>query len=1037
MEKKPFRAIFAAYDTVLAQNGLDPDRDQLYLRFLLRLGNKKDPGLSLYDSFELLLGELGIQIEFDPEENAIQDVTRDVDVENGFGLDDTAISSPRDGFRRQSRRASFNSMYDLEDGSTRASRSRPTSRATMSRLQDSQNPLQKPRSSSRATTRPTERTTSQLSQAQVQSRAIQQHRGRLTAQEFAANVQFTTKTHASASRNAANHARNGPFSRDQVRRPQTSVVDDVSLAEDSLGEDAQTSKFTHETRSPEAVAQREVLDRPSRTQLLRDADTFEHYRIRSVARKWFAAALQASHSFRLLEQKASAHDAGRLLHEALEHWQHRVRSKRHASETERFFNRLELRAGKARDLYLLSKAFTHWAECAYEVGINTSTARRHILRLKYFNAWLEITAVNVLKVRRLRLQKFFTVWQQRYVRVVTDETRAALLHKDNLHKLGYWRWFWVFCERRAPEWRAIRLKKKYFSKWMLVLRQDSLRNYQATVAFNEKIAKRTLAQWLAKARIVLAQTREAGHFDQQKIYARQLSTWRSKTYHVPLARQVSNMVDWRVAGTTFAVFVSRYRVEGQAEEINRLRLLRNAWTQWNDRLRWRALAHQIDDRVVIEALYKWVLAERFVLLRRLYQERLKQRHLSKLMTVSYNVQAQRNGSVRAFESERTRRSLHSILIHWRQRSSSYGQDEEVAFQFHAPRIAQENLRKWASKLTHSRKLNGWAKDAEYYFVATRNLKRWRTAAIESKRRKRREAYVQIRRKSKVQLATRYLAHWRGRTARTLGIQERAERINQDRLLRYGTNTFDKWHTLLSQHVHLNDQAEEHYSLVLMSQYVYHWRQRLQARSDSEEFARLFFEPHLSSLASSCLHKCRLRMIEYKALTSKAVSFQKTYDKRHIRQHLRQWQAKTIAKQNVRSNPDRTTSSRARRHALQAEADGGDEGLTTRAEEWTALDLGEWIPSLETQSSSTPLPGYLSTPSKRAARARALVRVSTTPAGTPLGRRQGSQVATEPRTELGTGRRVAFRRSIVGARVGNSVFGPILEDESPRTPGGPP
>ena len=923
-------------------------------------------------------------------------------------------------------------MYDLEDGSTRASRSRPTSRAAMSRFQNSQDPLQKPRSSSRATTRPTERITFQPSQAQAQSRTIPQHRSRLTAQEFAANVQYDTKKHGSASNNAANLVRNRSFSGDRVRRPQTLVTEDVSLV-DSLGEDAQASDLTHETKSSEAVARCEILDRPSRTQLLRDADTFEHYRIRSIARKWFADALQVSHNYGLLEQKASAHDAGRLLHEAIEHWQQRVRSRRHAVETERFFNRLELRAGKARDLYLLSKAFTHWVECAYEVAVKTSTARRHILRLKYFNAWLEITAVNALKARRLRLQKFFNIWQQRYVRVVTYETRAALLYKDSLYKLGYWRCFWAFCERRAPEWRASRLKKKHFSKWVSVSRQDSLRNYQVTAVLNEKIGRRTLAPWLAKTRVIFSQEQEAGQFDHRRKNACMLARWRLKACHAPLFRQVSNMVDWRVAGTTFAIFVSRHRVERQAEEINRLRLLRNAWTQWNDRLRWRTLAHQIDDRVVIEALYRWVLVERFVLLSRLYEERLKQRHLSKLMTVSYDIQARRNSNVRALENERDRRCLHSILVCWRQRSVSYEQDQEVAFQFHAPRIAQDNLHKWVSKLTHLKKLSAWAKDAEFYFIATRILKCWRSAATESKRRRRRDAYIQIRRKSKMQLATRYLAHWRGRTAQTLGMQETAQQINQDRLLRYGTNLFDKWHTFLLQHVHWNDEAEEHYSLVLMSQHIYYWRQRLQARSNLEELARLFFEPRLLSLASSCLHKCRLRMIEYKALTSKAVSFERTYDKRHLRQHLRQWQEKTAVKCNVQTTTQRTNSSRARRHALQAEADAGDEGPTTHAEEWTALDLGEWIPSLEMQRGSTPLPGYLSTPSKRAARARALVRVSTTPAGTPFGRRLGPQVAT-PRMEPGTGRKVALGRSTGLARVGNSIFGAIMEDEPPRTPG---
>ncbi len=1027
MEKKPFRAIFAAYDTVLAQNGLDPDRDQSYLRFLLRLGNKKDPGLSLYESFELLLGELGIQIEFDSEENGVQDITRNFAV-NGFGPEDTAISGLGTGFRRVSRRASFNSMFDVEDGSIRASRSRPMSRASTSRLQDSQNPLQQPRSSSLATTRPTGRIPFHHSQAQPS--AIRQDRGRLTAREFAGSFQHFTRRNASASSDAHRHVRNQASSvnvlNSRITKPRT-VSGDVSCTDDSL---------THETRFSEAVAQREILDRPSRTQLLRDADTFKNYRIRSVARKWFGTAVQASLDYKLLEQKAHTHDAERLLRESLEQWQQLLRAKRHATETERFFNRLELRAGKARDLYLLSKAFTHWAECAYEVAISTSTARRYILRLKYFNAWLEITAVNALKARRLRLRKFFGFWRQRYVQAATDDSRALILHNKNLCKLGYWDWFWAFCERRAPEWRTNRLKTKYFSKWMVALKQNSQRNLQVTSIFNEKVARRALVQLLAKSRIILSQNREAAQHNHQTTNARLLWEWRLKTHHAPLARQVSNMVDWRVVGTTFATFVSRYRVQRQAKDINRLRLMRNAWTQWNDRLRWQTLTHQIGDRVVIEALYKWVLAERFVLLRRLYEERIKQRHLSMLMNVSYNIQAQRNNSLQNFESRRNRRCLQTAIVRWGQRSASYGQDQEVAFQFHAPRIAQETLHRWISKSTHLKKLNSWAKDAEFFFVATRILKSWRSATAVSKRRKRRDAYIQTRRKFKMQLAARYLAHWRGRTAQSLGMQETAHQIYQDRLLRYGTNLFDEWRDSLIQHSNWTFQAGDHYSRILTSHHFHHWRDHLQAQLDMEELARLFYEPRLSSLASSYLHKSRLRMIEFKALTSKAISFQRTYDKRHLRHLLRQWQEKAVARRHLQPTPDRTTSSKARRLALQTEVNEGDEGLTSRAEEWTALDLGEWIPALEAQSSTTPLPGYLGTPSKRAARARALVKVSTTPAGTPSGRRLGNQVATEPKHELSTRRRVAFGRSAAGASLGGSVFGAILEDESPKTPGRP-
>ena len=929
-------------------------------------------------------------------------------------------------------------MYDIEDESLRASQSRPLSRVSISRAWDRQNLLQKPRSSSRATTRATEKIPYHPLQAHLD--AIHQPRGRLTAQEFAASIHPYPFKRGSSLSDVDHHARHRAFSNHHNSRTTKAPIitpEDLSLLGANLEDGAQELDSSHETRSSEDVAQRDIFNRPSRTQLVRDADTFQHYRIRSIARTWFYNAVQASHDRRLLEQKALSHDAERLLRESLEQWQQRLRLRRYATETERFFNRLELRAGRARNLYLLSRAFTHWAECAYEVAINTSTARRHLLRLKFFNAWLEITAVNALKARRLRLQKFFTIWQQRFARVTRDDARAVVLCRDNLHKFGYWCWFWTFCGKRAPEWRAARLKSRYFSKWILALRQASQRNYQVTATFNEKVGRRILKQWLAKARTSISQTREAAQLNYQNLNARLLRKWRLTTYHAPLARQISNMVDWRVAGTTFAIFNSRYRFERQAEEVNRLRLLRNAWTQWNDRLRWQTLSYQVDNRVVVEALYRWVLAERYVLLRRLYEERLKLRHLSKLMHISYNIQAQRNTILRAFNDAKKRRCLHSSVVRWRQQLASYDQDSDVAFHFNAPRIAQENLHKLVFKVSHLKKLDGWAKDAEFYFITSRVLMRWRSKTTDSKRQKRRDAYIRVRRKAKMQLATRYLTDWRRRADRSLSMQDTAQQIYQDRLFQFGTNLFDTWRARLVQYSNWTHQAEDYYSLVLIAHHLYLWRQHFQVQLNSEELARLFFEPHLASLASSCLHKCRLRMIEFKALASKAQSFRRTYDKRHIRRYIRQWHERTAAGRNLRLTPDRmASSSNSGRLVLQAEADTGDKELTTRAEEWTALDLGEWIPALEAQSSSTPLPGYLTTPSKRAARARALVGTSTTPIRTPFGRRLGPQLGTQPRTEVTSGKRVAFGTSTIGAQLGNSDFGAILENESPKTPGRP-
>ncbi|KAK4696719.1 hypothetical protein P7C71_g1248, partial [Lecanoromycetidae sp. Uapishka_2] len=97
VETQPFRAIFAAYETILPQNGLDPNHDQIYLRFLFRLGDGREEGQSLYARFEGLLDELGLQIEIIPDGEETQEITGHIATDIGdASYDDAEIGVESD-----------------------------------------------------------------------------------------------------------------------------------------------------------------------------------------------------------------------------------------------------------------------------------------------------------------------------------------------------------------------------------------------------------------------------------------------------------------------------------------------------------------------------------------------------------------------------------------------------------------------------------------------------------------------------------------------------------------------------------------------------------------------------------------------------------------------------------------------------------------------------------------------------------------------------------------------------------------------------
>ncbi|MCJ1466980.1 hypothetical protein MMC07_005602 [Pseudocyphellaria aurata] len=1026
IETLPFRAIFAAYDEVLAQQGLDPNHDQVYLRFLFRLGDKKLPGQSLYESFDSLLEELGIRLEFTAGEDGILDITRSVVGGDVTEFESGKQSNGESARRNPSRRASFHSLYDAENETSRANRSRVHSRSSSSQRQHGQRQPPRERPATRASTRPTEKTHERPPVSRPP--AMPPRGGRLTAQEFASNLQHYKRRNASASGNGDRGTQTLTMATEHQESPPDrnhGTISDTGspLAPlDSVRNEIEPTETTERAQLSFVLDPRELLYRPSETQLFRDAETFQHYRVNAVARdalkKWNSAVLQAKQVQKEMDALAVKYDDGILMRQGFDHWRARLHEKREVAETEKFFNQLERRAGKARDLFLLSKAFTHWAQCTHDEALRTSTARGQILRLRYFNAWREITVVNELKVRHQGLRKFYKIWKQRFIGNQVEEVNAFSEYEEVLLKTVYWRWFWTFCERRAPQWRAARLKAKYLSLWARGAQETAEREHQIYEALHKKIKMSVLMRWLKKTRVILSNSQQAVSLSAHNLAIRSLREWQLGRQHAPLVQRVSNMVDWRVAGTTFATFVTRYRVERHAQAVNRLRTIRNAWTHWNDRLRQQTLAQKIGDRLVLEALYKWVIAERTVLLQRVNGQRLKRRMLLKFASRICNIKAQRNQKFQVFMRGRDQKGLCSAMATWRRQLDLHRQDERTALEFYSPRIAQEALKVWNTRSAQVQKLKGWAENATFYFMASKFLKRWRTAVVESKRKKRHNAYAHMRRKLKMDLATEVISRWRRLAVHMIEVNQHAQLANQKRLLQYGSGLFDVWKSRWESAVDRHRQADDHYRKKILERYLHVWEEQQQAHQEGEEQAQQYAQLRIESVAFGWLHKSRLQMIELQGRSRTADSLRGLYDKRHIHNLLRHWRMKTATKRGSLPT-DRTLSSRSKRFGLRTEG----EDITGRAEDWTAFeegfDLGDWVPGLE--SNTTPLPGYLSTPSKRAARAKALAKGSTTPFGTPSQRRPRHPPNTEPRT----GRRQGgLERSV--------AFGPITEHE-PKTP----
>lgn len=992
---------------------MDPNHDRVYLRFLFRLGKKKLPAQSLFESFESLLEELGIELEFTTGEDGIQDITRNFDTEERADPETDIQSNQPKTPPKPARRASFHSYTETpKSGATRARAHSRDSSFQSPRL--SPIPSHRDRPATRAGTRPSERTDRQIQAPHPP--AILSGLGGLTTKDYASRLRDLEKRNRSLTRLGNFDDPTGPNGTLKIL---ANEIHTVNTNEGSMIinlEQSENQPTNISAQLPFVLDQRERLYRPSETQLLRDAETFQHYRCnalaRDIIRKWCSAALQAENDHKKMEFAAIKYDTSILLHQAFEQWQLKFHGRRQIAEKKKLLTSLEHQTRRRRDLFLLVKAFTHWAQRTHEEVLRTSAARQHILRLRYFNAWRIVTAVNEKKVRHPALRKFYGVWKQRCTKNKTIEVNAACIYEDNLLKNIYWRWFWTLCEKKAPQWRAAQLKAKYFYLWVERVRQIEQRESQLSTRLNERTKQIVFMQWLKKTRLAISCSQIAISSNNRRLTARSLLEWKLGWLHAPIARELSNMVDWRIASTAFTTLIKRCRSERQAESVDRLRIIRNAWTRWNDRLRWQAVAQQIGDRFMHESLYKWVIAARFSQQYRLHERRLKRRSLLQITRRISEVRAQIQISCQVILQKRNHKALKLTFEMWTRRLGASRQNNQKALEFYTPRITYEALQLWQTRSDHIRKLNSWVAKSEFYFLATKFLKRWRSALISSKRKKRRDAYAKLRRKLKMDLASEVVSRWRSLTIQVLKVDKEAQLIYQNRLLQFGGRLIEIWRNRWLDAVDQNKTADSFYLRKVAERYLRIWQEKLWYHHELEEEAERYAELQTRRYAVGWLRKIRFQMIELQGHPQKAISLRELYKKRYIQNLLKRWRSKTAIKRGY-PQPDMTLSARSTRFTLRTEED-----IVSHAENWTdfeeGLDLG--VPEF----TSTPMPSHLTTPSKRLATTKAFAKGSTTPAGTPLQLRLRAQPKPGPRV---------WRKGGLGT---STTFRAIIENE-PKTP----
>ncbi|KAM5380415.1 hypothetical protein ACJZ2D_003517 [Fusarium nematophilum] len=139
------------------------------------------------------------------------------------------------------------------------------------------------------------------------------------------------------------------------------------------------------------------------------------------------------------------------------------------TDTEKEHRRLLRRASRAREIYLASKVFNHWADRTARRLERDAVARRHMIRFRYFRSWSQAPAVREPTVEHMRAAVAIKKWrritgQEKSLEATAKAASRAYELKKMLQVLD--RWSCLRLEHVGRQITASRNRTGAISRWM-------------------------------------------------------------------------------------------------------------------------------------------------------------------------------------------------------------------------------------------------------------------------------------------------------------------------------------------------------------------------------------------------------------------------------------------------------------------------------------------------------------------------------------------------------------------------------------------
>lgn len=703
--------------------------------------------------------------------------------------------------------------------------------------------------------------------------------------------------------------------------------------------------------------------RPSDTRLLDDAEEFEHQRLHRVTREciriWRNQTEERVSIRNDMDKLATTFDRKILLKLSFEQLRDTARIRRSSRETERFFGRLEQRADRARNLFLLTKAFTHWAKSAEDEVQRTSVARRHILRTRFFNGWRDITAVNELKIQHFVLGKFLQQWRARAAALQEASQLSVALYEENLVHRVYREWFFKFCAIAAPAWRNDRMRKITLHKMSEIAKVLRERQVWAVDRYDRALVKKMLERWRGRTNASKSLEPQAVSFRQDSLVSTTLKILNKQAQLAPLLRQFQKRVDGRITKSALQTWHHTTVLCRQARNVDQMRIMRNAWTSWNDNLRIKGLEDRINDRIIVECLYKWTLASRVSLFQRVHERQVKESTFLSWVTKTNQRCNTLEAAERRFAQFKRAQMLRMCLHKMETLTADRRAEEYAVVAEQQQKLKQRIFETLKEKLERCQQLNKWAADAQFFVLGTRTLKTWTEASQLSRRNRRRDAYTQFRRKVKTDLVRRLFENWRDKASHFSLLNQQANDMLEDRVVHSSRALLHDWHDRALSLRQQNAQASNVYSFKLATRFFHTWTNGLDLLQRMDGQAVALRQESTELAATSAFKKLGWRLWNIRRQEENARALYERNFEKHVRAMVRFWSEQT--QERLSNRPvSPTPTSRSRRTPRRGEdsdrpisrepavmrnetaqpgqaGEAGDD--TQRLEAWTPFDEG--------------------------------------------------------------------------------------------------